>query len=59
MRLLPIRADHGDAGFVETNSVPTDADTDANMSNICRCGTYDRIRKAIHLAADLMQESGS
>jgi isoquinoline 1-oxidoreductase alpha subunit len=39
--------------------VPTDADMDANMSNICRCGTYDRIRKAIRLAADLMQEPGS
>ena len=39
--------------------IPTDADIDANMSNICRCGTYDRIRKAIHRAADLLQESNS
>jgi isoquinoline 1-oxidoreductase alpha subunit len=38
---------------------PTDADIDANMSNICRCGTYNRIRKAIHRAADLLQESDS
>jgi isoquinoline 1-oxidoreductase subunit alpha len=31
---------------------PTDADIDAAMQgNICRCGTYDRIRKAIHTAA--------
>jgi len=31
---------------------PTDADIDAAMSgNLCRCGTYTRIRKAIHLAA--------
>ncbi len=30
---------------------PTDADIDANMNNICRCGTHVRIRKAIHLAA--------
>jgi isoquinoline 1-oxidoreductase alpha subunit len=31
---------------------PTDSDIDTAMSgNICRCGTYDRIRKAIHLAA--------
>ncbi len=37
--------------------IPTDADIDANMSNICRCGTYNRIRKAIHRAADLLQES--
>jgi isoquinoline 1-oxidoreductase alpha subunit len=34
---------------------PTDDDIDANISNICRCGTYHRIRKAIHRSADLMQ----
>jgi isoquinoline 1-oxidoreductase alpha subunit len=31
---------------------PTDADIDAAMTNICRCGTYQRIRQAIHAAAD-------
>lgn len=30
---------------------PTDADIDAAMSNICRCGTYNRIRAAIHAVA--------
>ncbi len=30
---------------------PTDADIDAAMTNICRCGTYARIRKAIHSAS--------
>lgn len=30
---------------------PTDADIDAAMTNLCRCGTYPRIRAAIHLAA--------
>jgi len=30
---------------------PTDADIEAAMTNICRCGTYTRIRDAIHLAA--------
>ena len=30
---------------------PTDADIDAAISNICRCGTYQRIRAAIHAAA--------
>ena len=35
------------------NPKPTDADIDAAMSNnICRCGTYNRIRKAIHRAAN-------
>ncbi len=32
---------------------PTDADIDANMDNICRCGTYPRIRKAVHRAVEL------
>ncbi len=31
---------------------PTDADIDAAMSNICRCGTYQRVRAAIHRAAN-------
>lgn len=30
---------------------PTDADIDAAMTNICRCGTYQRVRAAIHSAA--------
>jgi len=30
---------------------PSDADIDAAITNICRCGTYQRIRKAIHVAA--------
>jgi isoquinoline 1-oxidoreductase alpha subunit len=39
--------------LLESNSAPTDADIDAAMSgNICRCATYNRIRAAIHAAAD-------
>ena len=34
---------------------PTDADIDAAMTNICRCGTYNRVRAAIHLAAGQVQ----
>jgi isoquinoline 1-oxidoreductase alpha subunit len=30
---------------------PTDADIDAALTNICRCGTYQQIRQAIHAAA--------
>lgn len=38
--------------LLSTNKSPTDADIDAAMSgNICRCGTYPRIRAAIHQAA--------
>ena len=32
---------------------PTDADIDTAMTNICRCGTYQRIRAAVHMAADM------
>ncbi|MCF8474413.1 MAG: (2Fe-2S)-binding protein [Emcibacter sp.] len=34
---------------------PTDEEIDNNHTNLCRCGTYDRIRKAIHRAAYLMK----
>jgi len=38
--------------LLQSNPKPTDADIDAAMSgNLCRCGTYTRIRKAIHSAA--------
>jgi isoquinoline 1-oxidoreductase alpha subunit len=38
--------------LLRANRAPTDADIDAAMSgNICRCGTYQRIRAAIHAAA--------
>ena len=42
------------AALLKQNPKPSDADIDAAMSgNICRCGTYPRIRKAIHRAASL------
>ncbi len=34
---------------------PTDADIDQSIGNLCRCGTYPRIRKAVHRAAALMK----
>ena len=38
---------------------PTDEDIDGAMTgNICRCGTYQRIRRAIHLAAQLKAQGG-
>jgi isoquinoline 1-oxidoreductase alpha subunit len=36
---------------------PTDADIDSQVTNVCRCGTYHRVRQAIHLAANLMKRS--
>jgi isoquinoline 1-oxidoreductase alpha subunit len=42
------------AALLEAKSDPTDADIDAALSgNICRCGTYQRIRSAVHRAAEL------
>jgi isoquinoline 1-oxidoreductase subunit alpha len=41
--------------FLKQNPNPTDEDIDANITNICRCGTYERLRRAIHRAADLMK----
>jgi aerobic-type carbon monoxide dehydrogenase small subunit (CoxS/CutS family) len=46
--------------LLASNPAPTDADIDAAMAgNICRCGTYPRIRKAIHRAAELAREGGA
>jgi isoquinoline 1-oxidoreductase subunit alpha len=39
------------ASLIAQNSNPTDADIDAEITNICRCGTYNRVRTAIKLAA--------
>ena len=43
------------AAFLKDHPSPTDADIDANITNICRCGTYERMRRAIHRAADLIK----
>ena len=46
------------AVLLRENPNPTDHDIDLAMSgNICRCGTYSRIRKAIHLAAEIQQKN--
>lgn len=46
--------------LLAANPRPSDSEIDQAMSgNICRCGTYPRIRKAVHLAADLMAGEGS
>lgn len=47
------------AALLAQNPKPSDADIDSAMSgNICRCGTYPRIRKAIHRAAELTGKEG-
>ena len=39
------------AALLQKNKNPSDADIDGAMTNICRCGTYQRVRAAIHTAA--------
>ena len=39
------------AALLKRKTQPTDTEIDSAMTNICRCGTYDRVRKAIHRAA--------
>jgi len=42
------------AALLSVNSNPSDSDIDDAMAgNLCRCGTYARIRKAIHMAAEM------
>jgi isoquinoline 1-oxidoreductase alpha subunit len=46
--------------LLQKNPNPTDAEIDQSMAgNLCRCGTYPRIRAAIHRAADLMKNTGA
>ena len=48
------------AVLLKENPNPTDQDIDDAMSgNICRCGTYQRVRKAIHHAAELQKQGGA
>jgi isoquinoline 1-oxidoreductase subunit alpha len=42
------------AALLQENPDPTDAQIEAAMTNICRCGTYVRVREAIHIAAQSM-----
>ncbi|MBL8311070.1 MAG: (2Fe-2S)-binding protein [Burkholderiales bacterium] len=45
--------------LLKDKPTPTDADIDAAMTNICRCGTYNRVRAAIHVAAKEMAAAKS
>ena len=40
------------AALLNEKPKPTDADIDRNITNICRCGTYQQVREAIHAAAN-------
>ena len=47
------------AALLERKPRPSDADIDEAMSNICRCGTYQRVRAAIHRAAAALAVAAS
>ena len=47
------------ADLLARNPRPTDADIEAGMNHICRCGTYVRLRKAVHRAAALLAHGGA
>jgi isoquinoline 1-oxidoreductase subunit alpha len=47
------------AALLDKNANPSDADIDAAMTNLCRCGTYQRVRAAIHRAAVQMKKGGA
>ncbi len=45
------------AALLAKNAAPTDAEIDTGITNICRCGTLQRVRRGIHRAAELAQEA--
>jgi isoquinoline 1-oxidoreductase alpha subunit len=47
------------AALLDKNANPSDAEIDAAMTNLCRCGTYQRVRAAIHRAATQMKKGGA
>ena len=47
------------AALLRRNPKPTDKDIDEAMTNICRCGTYQRIRAAVHMAAGTSKGRGT
>jgi isoquinoline 1-oxidoreductase alpha subunit len=47
------------AGLLAQTPNPTDEDIDASLTNICRCGTFTRVRKAIHQAAAARTEGAA
>jgi isoquinoline 1-oxidoreductase alpha subunit len=48
------------AALLERNPAPSDADIDTAMAgNLCRCGTYQRIRAAVHRAAELRKDASA
>jgi isoquinoline 1-oxidoreductase alpha subunit len=47
------------AALLKKNPKPTDKDIDEAMTNICRCGTYQRVRAGVHKAAQIAAAGGN
>jgi len=47
------------AALLKNKPNPSDADIDASVTNICRCGTFNRVRAGIHLAVDIAKRGGA
>lgn len=47
------------AALLTKNPAPSDADIDKTMTNLCRCGTYSRVREAIHAVAKTMPSAAA
>jgi isoquinoline 1-oxidoreductase alpha subunit len=45
------------SALLKNNPDPSDADIDANVTNICRCGTFNRVRRGIHLAVQINKDN--
>lgn len=45
--------------LLEENPAPSDVDIDASITNVCRCGTFNRVRRGIHLAVGIKQREDS
>jgi isoquinoline 1-oxidoreductase alpha subunit len=46
------------AALLKSNPSPSDADINAGVPNICRCGTFNRVRRGIHLAVEINKRGG-
>jgi isoquinoline 1-oxidoreductase alpha subunit len=47
------------AALLAENPAPNDAEIDASITNICRCGTFNRVRRGVHRAAAMQQREKS
>ena len=47
------------SALLDANPTPSDRDIDAAVTNICRCGTLQRVRRGIHRAAEIKARGGS